>query len=77
MKDQDTFDPYAVLGVPRNASYEDVRKAYRHRVRAYHPDNFAGIEVPREVLEYVTAMFTRLTSAYRELTEHHPAEAAE
>lgn len=35
-------DPYQVLGIPRSATDEEVKKAYRNLARKYHPDNFAG-----------------------------------
>lgn len=34
-------NPYDVLGVPRDASDEQVKNAYRELARKYHPDNYA------------------------------------
>ena len=38
-------DPYKVLGVPLDASDDDIKKAYRNLARKYHPDNFAGTQM--------------------------------
>ena len=61
------LDPYAVLGVTRSASSLDIQSAYHALARRYHPDHFSGREIPPEVLQYVSAMFQRITMAYNDL----------
>jgi curved DNA-binding protein CbpA len=35
-------DPYAILGVARNATDHEIRAAYHALVAKYHPDKYAG-----------------------------------
>jgi molecular chaperone DnaJ len=35
-------DPYKILGVSRNASDDEIKRAYRELVKKYHPDKYAG-----------------------------------
>ena len=35
-------DPYAVLGIGKNATDDEVKAAYKELARKYHPDNYEG-----------------------------------
>ena len=61
------FDPHQTLGVDRGANHGEVRAAYLAKARLYHPDKLAGKDVPKEVGDYMNAMFIRIQKAYDEL----------
>jgi DnaJ-class molecular chaperone len=51
-------DPYTVLGVPRNAANEDIRRAYRKLAKELHPDlNPANRTAAEERFKKVTAAY--------------------
>jgi curved DNA-binding protein CbpA len=45
------FDPYAVLGVPRDASPLQVARAHRRLAKRHHPDLHEGAEEATEAAE--------------------------
>ncbi len=55
-------NPYEILGVPQNATDEDIKKAYRKIAKATHPDLNGGNTSRTEV-------FTQATEAYRFLLD--------
>jgi len=57
-------DYYTVLGVPRGASQDDIKKAYRRLARQYHPDLHTG---PRKA--QMEERFKELSQAYEVLSE--------
>ena len=63
-------DPYQVLGVDKNASMDDIKKAYRKLSRIYHPD--ANINNPRK--EQAEEKFKRIQEAYQQIVyeREHP-----
>lgn len=42
-RDAGEKSPYQVLGVERGASQEEVTRAYREKMKQYHPDRVAGL----------------------------------
>src|SRR5438874_1215320 len=56
-----TSDFYDLLGVPRNATDEQIRSAYRKLARQYHPDVSSAPDASDQ--------FKRITEAYEVLTD--------
>lgn len=56
-------DPYAVLGVTRGASEEEIKKAYRQLSRKYHPDS--NINNPNA--EQAEQKFKEIQEAYDQI----------
>ena len=56
-------DPYSVLGIPRTASDDDIKKAYRNLSRKYHPD--ANINNPDKA--QAEAKFKEVQQAYGQI----------
>ena len=67
-------DPYQVLGVSRDASDSEIKKAYRTLSRKYHPD--ANINNPHK--EEAEEKFKELQQAYQQIInerEHGGAQS--
>jgi hypothetical protein len=56
-------DYYNILGIPDNASFDDIKKAYRAKARLYHPD----INPAPDAKD----MFITVTEAYEFLIANH------
>ena len=58
-------DPYEVLGVSRNASEEEVKKAYRSLVQKYHPDKYVGNpleDLAQEKMKEINAAYDAISN---------------
>lgn len=62
-------DPYQVLGVSRNASEEEIKKAYKTLSRKYHPD--ANINNPNK--DQAEEKFKEIQQAYQQIMKERTA----
>ncbi len=59
---------YDILGVPRTASKDEIKRTYRKLAQDYHPDKLAGI--PPAVAKLAEEKFKDVQEAYEILTKH-------
>ena len=64
------IDPYSILGISRDASDEEVKKAYRKLSRKYHPD--ANINNPNKA--QAEEMFKTVQQAYNQIMKEKKDE---
>ena len=56
-------DPYKVLGVSRDATDDEIKKAYRELARKYHPDNY----VDNPLADLVQEKMKEINEAYDQI----------
>lgn len=57
-------DPYEVLGVPKNATPDEIKAAYRKLAKQYHPDKYVG----NPLADLAAEKFKEINEAYETLT---------
>jgi len=53
-------DPYKVLGVSRDASDEEIKRAYRRLAKEYHPDRNPGDEAAAKKMQQINAAYEQI-----------------
>lgn len=66
-------DPYAVLGVPPDASMEEIRIAWRAAVRESHPDLMQARGVPAEAVKLAERRLVAVNSAWETIGRERAA----
>jgi DnaJ like chaperone protein len=57
-------DPYEVLGVSREMSFDDIRKLHRKLARELHPDRHVASGMPKELMLIATERLARINEAF-------------
>ena len=63
-------DPYKVLGVAKDATDEEIKKAYRNLARKYHPDNY----VNNPLADLVEEKMKEINEAYDTIQKQRSAQ---
>lgn len=57
-------DPYAVLGLSRDAPDEEVKRTYRELIREHHPDRLIAEGMPQEFVDVANHKLAAINAAY-------------
>jgi DnaJ-domain-containing protein 1 len=60
-------DPHTILGVSKGASIDDIKKAYREKLKKYHPDVVANLRLGDEYKEMFEEKTREIQLAYEQL----------
>lgn len=56
-------DPYTILGVGRNATDEEIKKAYKKLAKEFHPDKNQGNKNAEEKFKLISDAYEKIASA--------------
>ena len=62
-------DPYEILGLPKDATFNEIKKKYRELVKKYHPDILMGKGADEEIIQEGTKRLQEINEAYKILKE--------
>jgi molecular chaperone DnaJ len=65
-------DPYQVLGVSRDASDEEIKKAYRKLAKKYHPDLHPGDPEAEKQMQRINSAYERIKNPEQGASGYDP-----
>lgn len=73
-KTMDKFDAYALLRIAPTASDEEIRKAYKARMKAVHPDSLASLGLDEEISKAAVLASQKVNYAYQKIMRERGAQ---
>lgn len=67
-------DPYSILGVSRDASDREIKRAYRNMSRKYHPDSYASSSAAEA--EAAAEKFKQIQEAYNQIVNERSGRSS-
>ena len=71
------FDPYAVLKLDHSATVNEIRAAYKSRIKAVHPDTIAALGLDEDLADAALKKTQKLNYAYRKIMRERGRTARE
>jgi hypothetical protein len=63
----DGADPYAMLGVPKDATEVQLREAYHRKVQETHPDKLSNLGLSPDLVKFAHERMARINEAYNKI----------
>lgn len=60
-------DPYTILGVPENASEDQIKEAYFEKTKMFHPDSYYARSVSAADKHFLTDVYKKVQQSYETL----------
>lgn len=71
------FDPYALLKIDRTASLDEIRAAYKSRIKMVHPDSVAALGLDDDLADAALRATQKLNYAYQKIVRDREGETTE
>jgi len=69
------FDPYKALRVDPSASTQEIKRAYKERIKAVHPDTIAALDLDEDLTRAAILAAQKVNHAYKIIMKERDAEA--
>jgi len=64
-------DPYEILGVSPDDSFNEIKKKYKKLVQKYHPDKLSSKDLDEEFLKFAEDRMKEINEAYETIKKQH------